>query len=795
MGQSRLKRWISMVIFSAILLLLSVLAIPSLAQGAQGDKGNILEVEAVPGCSAKELQALLDSNADGRYDALVVNIPAGTYKLNSTLYISSGTTIHASKEAYLVKQRVYGAVLEGTLVNDRGGYGGCHDITVDGGVWDSKPVMDGKEGTETFRFIHCSNVTVKNAVLCNVPEGSHLMVFAGTTDALVENCEFYGYGKGRGGKLPKEAIQLDIAHDVGTTPTLQEVLWDELPCQNITVKDCNFHDFSRAFGSHTTVKGIYHKGILLKNNTVRDMSDIAFKLFNYIDTTVEGNTFSNCSWGVFVYTWLNNQDSVTEGQMFLEPLKEREILVPDNCNIIIQKNTFNMGKSTGDAVRVCGSEELPVSGVTVKDNQISGGRYAVFATYAPKIRISENRISGTRANGILLEQECGYSLVQNNTVEGAGGKAAIGIYTGYDDTNVSGNNNSGADGSGILLYDGVKNCIVGAEGKETKATGGNRIVKPGTTGIHISEGCTGNTVQYNKVENTAEAGIWVYSSKNNKILYNSIISPKQAGIHVTGKSSGSTVSNNTVTNPGTDGVRLHESEKCNVVSNTITKPGKNGINVTQKSNKSAVKKNKIVLAGEDGIWISGSTSCTVSSNNIEKYAVAAEKNYGIGIYQSGGTKSANTKVESNVIVGTGKRTGDNAVHVSTSDYVKVSKNKIKTPAGYGIYIYKGKYGKLETNQITKPVKGGIYVTTACDQANIAGNTVITPGDTAVMTYQAKGSKVTGNIVKVTEGITAVRISQSDNTAVKKNKITGATGKAAVWITGSEGCVDEENIAE
>ena len=75
-------------------------------------------------------------------------------------------------------------------------------------------------------------MTVKNAVLCNVPEGSHLMVFAGTTDALVEKCEFYGYGKGRGGKLPKEAIQLDIAHDVGTTPTLQEVLWDELPCQN-----------------------------------------------------------------------------------------------------------------------------------------------------------------------------------------------------------------------------------------------------------------------------------------------------------------------------------------------------------------------------------------------------------------------------------------------------------------------------------------------------------------------------------------------------------------------------------
>ena len=84
-----------MVIFSTILLLLSVLAIPSLAQGAQGDKGNILEVEAVPGCSAKELQALLDSNADGRYDALKAKSFRPLLAIHYRLTIPH-TTVHSN---------------------------------------------------------------------------------------------------------------------------------------------------------------------------------------------------------------------------------------------------------------------------------------------------------------------------------------------------------------------------------------------------------------------------------------------------------------------------------------------------------------------------------------------------------------------------------------------------------------------------------------------------------------------------------------------------------------------------
>lgn len=792
--KNKTKKWMcAAVLGTALSMPLAAFHAPLTAQGAEETDKKVLEVTAASGAQAKELQALLDSNANGAYDLLVVNILAGTYELNTTLYISSNTEIRASKEAHFQKQKVYGAMLEGRLTADQGGYGGCANITVDGGIWDSKAVMDGKEGTETFRFIHCSGVTVKNAVLCNVPEGSHLIVFSGSENALVDGCEFYGYGKGGGGKSQKEAVQLDIAHDVVITPTMQDVKWDDLPCRNITVKNCNFHDFSRAFGSHTTVKGIYHDGIVLSDNTVKNMSDVAFKLFNYTNTTVSGNTFENCGFGVFAYTWLDVEQSADDGTMYLKPLKETALVLPESCKIVIENNIFNMGKGykdvEGDAVRICGSKEIPVPGVTVKNNTISGGkRYGIFATQAPNLVISGNQISDIKSNGILIEENSTSATIRDNTVKNAAGKAAIGIYAGSDGTVVAGNIITAPAGSGIYLHDTVKNCVVGAAGKETKETDKNQIMNPGTTGIHLTNGCEGNTVQYNEIEGAAEAGIWVYESGNNKIAWNTINSPGQAGIHVTVNGSGNTISNNTIKNAGTDGVRLHQSEKCTVTANTISAPKKNGINVTEKSQKAVIKKNKITSAGEDGIWVSGSTGCTVTSNTINKYACKADKNYGIGIYQSGGTKSAYVKVESNTITGSGKKTANDAIRVNGSDYVLLNKNTIKTPAGYGIYIYMSKNSKASANKITKPVKGGIYATTACDKAVITGNTVTTPGDTAIMVYQANSSEIAGNTVTVAKEIVGIRVSQSNKTAIKKNKVTGA--EKAVWITGSEGCTEE-----
>ena len=751
------------------------------------------EVSAVPGCSAKELQALLDLNKDGAYEHLVINIPAGTYKLDRTLYISSNTTIKASQQAHFEKQNIYGAMLEGRVVNDKGGYGACKNITVEGGVWDSLPVINEKTGTETFRFIHCSGVTIRDAQLCNVPEGSHLIVFSGTEEASVENCKFYGYGKGLKGKSPKEAIQLDVAHDVKITPTFQEILWDDLPCRAITVTGCEFYDYSRAFGSHTAVKGIYHNNIVFKNNSIKNMSDTAVKLFNYTNTTVSGNTIENCGWGIFIYTFLDvdEEDSLA----FLKPLKKQELVVPDDFGIQVKgntvRNTKNLGQNFGDAIRVLGSKEVPITGVKISDNTFEKiERYGVFATYAPEISVSGNKFLDTGENGILIEEKSTDAVVSNNKVQNAAGLAAIGIYSGSNRAVVYGNEITSPKGSGIYLYNKVSNCTIGGSEEEGLR---NSILKPGTTGIHISNSCDGNTVEGNNIEQTGDAGIWVYDSKQNAISENEIISPKMAGIHITKNGQNNIVSGNKVTKAGTDGIRLHDSTECDISSNIVVSPKAVGINLTGKSDKAVLNKNQITSAGEDGIWISGSLCCTVTSNIIKKYAASADKNYGIGIYQSGGTKSSYVKVEKNTIVGSGKKTMNNAIHINGSDYVSINKNTIKTPAGSGIYVYTSKYSKISSNKISKPIAYGIYVTTNCDKTQIKSNVVTTPGNMAIMTYQAKNSNVTGNKVTVTDGVAGIRISQSDNTTIKSNTISGASDEKAVWITGSTGCKESENI--
>ena len=148
------------------------------------------KVMAPSGCTAKELQNILNENMDGKYN-LTVEIPSGTYQFDHTIYVWPNTTIHAASDAKIIKMSGYGAMIEDVIIEDKGSYDTSSNITIDGGIWDSTPTMTAKEGTESFRFIHCSDITVKNLTVCNVPSGSHLVVFAGVRNAQVSNCKFY----------------------------------------------------------------------------------------------------------------------------------------------------------------------------------------------------------------------------------------------------------------------------------------------------------------------------------------------------------------------------------------------------------------------------------------------------------------------------------------------------------------------------------------------------------------------------------------------------------------------------
>jgi len=142
--------------------------------------------------TAKAIEEALELNAGGAYN-LTVKLSPGTYNLDRSLYIYPNTTIDATG-ATLNKKNPEGAMLEAKLTNDPGGYNGNHDITIKGGTWDSKSFMRSKNAVELFRFIHCKNITIEDATMRNVPEGSHMIVLAGVQNAKISGCEFYGYG-------------------------------------------------------------------------------------------------------------------------------------------------------------------------------------------------------------------------------------------------------------------------------------------------------------------------------------------------------------------------------------------------------------------------------------------------------------------------------------------------------------------------------------------------------------------------------------------------------------------------
>lgn len=575
---------------------------------------------ATSGCRSNDIQRLLNENQFGQYD-LTVEIPAGTYQLEHSLYVWPNTTIRAAADAKLVKQSGYGAIIQNYLVDDNGGYDTNSNITIEGGIWDSTPTMSAKEGTESFRFIHCNNITIKNLTLCNVPSGSHLIVFAGVQNAKVSQCLFYGYGADGSGKgSPKEAIQLDVVHSAKEVPTNQpsQVKWDDLPCDNIEISDCEFYNYSRGIGSHTAVAGRFHTNVEIKNNKFHDLTDSAIRLYNYKDTVVSGNTIENATAGILVYTYMEAAD----GKSYFQPLNGNVGALPQNYNIKIEKNTIkNMHLSSGnwgDGIRVMGASSRPMTGVTIVGNDISSTeRYGIFATTAPKLVIGKsNNISTTAKQGIFLEKSCDNAKIIGNKVTNKK-MDAIAIY-GSKSVTIESNTVSAKD-------NGIRVALKSPMATVQK----NTVQSAGQNGIWISSGCEQSVVSNNTIKKYATSGeyfgIYVYQAggKNAKTA--------------------TKIKGNTIVGSGKSlvkhGIKVSESPYIICESNKITNAPGNGIYI-YKSKKSTIQKNQIKTPRKSGIWVSTSAGSVISGNVV----AGASKTDAIKVVES-----SNTKNQKNVI--------------------------------------------------------------------------------------------------------------------------------------------------
>lgn len=74
-NKNKMKKWVYAAALGTAISFSGVAMIRVTPLATQAAQGNVKEVQATPGNSAKELQALLDANANGEYDALIVKIP------------------------------------------------------------------------------------------------------------------------------------------------------------------------------------------------------------------------------------------------------------------------------------------------------------------------------------------------------------------------------------------------------------------------------------------------------------------------------------------------------------------------------------------------------------------------------------------------------------------------------------------------------------------------------------------------------------------------------------------------
>lgn len=560
---------------------------------------------AEPGDNASDLQRLFDYNKYNTYQ-LTVKIPAGTYILDKELRIYSNTTIIADPEARLLKNHLKGGILANDLTHDKGGYNTTENITVIGGIWDSSKIQNLGKGTEGFRFIHASNIIIKDAIICNVPGGSHLITFGGVKNGSVDNCTLYGYA----GNTLKEAIQMDIVHNNTILPSMQSkiLVYDDLPCDGISITNCNIYDFPRAIGSHTSVKGVFHKNIVISGNQLHDLSEAAVKAFNYVNLEISNNTIKNAGLGILAYTYISNQ-------YYLDalPATKQEPL-PDNYNIVIKNNRIqdikeyqsSSGPLWGDGIRTIGNTERPLTGVTIENNTINNtARYGMFLEGSVNSNISGNTITGTQKNGIYLISGSNSALITENILTNTGAKGSteggIGL-AASSQAAITKNSISAPGKTGIFLYNQSILCTVTD----------NTVSSPGDCGIALYQQSNDATITGNKITGYKRYGIYAYQlasgTMNENRIKGSAAAKNDDGIHISGDNSsgnGFTIKKNNISLNSRNGIYISNAPGSYLGGNVIANTANYGIYVGAGSKGSKVRYNSITDAGKLGSLNSG----------------------------------------------------------------------------------------------------------------------------------------------------------------------------------------------
>lgn len=569
---------------------------------------------------------------------ILIHFPEGIYYLNNPLFVFSNMILQLDDNA-VIKRSDLSVCLLRSVHNDENGkicdgenckhgsYNKIHDVIIEGGTWDGNTNSNTAVSYNTLlSFDHGSDITIRNTKITNA-SAIHFIVFDGIKNGLVDHVtltnqylftgddDFYNtvYEKGYPEKVSptgnyncymlscsKEAVHMDYTDSDGSA----SYPLDHTACQNITVQSCTFDNvLSGTGGHHTSSKEPKQTGIVIKDNSFKNVKGIVVNLydmpdFQVLDNTVEGSMLysaqqfskgvlkNNVLNGVYRYCYLSN------GEMSAE-----------NENVIV-KDPYNFKEST--VLLINGKADIKKMNIQLPDDW-NGKDYAVPVRNNSELNMSDSKITGVTVGAVYAGNN-GKINLDKVTITGKNKDAKIAF---------------GSNGSGS-----VKNCTI----SKTKDA------------IDIWSGSSNVTISGNTISQ-CENAIGVYSAgKNISITNNKISGPTVSGIHV--DSTGVNVTGNTLTNiPKTiNGIVLSSVTSSSTVMNNTVEGGKYGINIRKQSSNITIRSNVVKNAAETGFRIVESKNLSIMTN----VALNTTGGLDFAIYNSSGSQFTDNVVTSSL---------------------------------------------------------------------------------------------------------------------------------------------------
>ena len=458
-----MKKIISLLLALAVMFSLSLTGTAAFAAEIKysdiviGD-GELSETgENAASDNAKVIQAAFDEakNKASDKNRYRIYFPKGEYHINTTLNIFSNTELYLDEKTTLVQDAPKGQniVKAGDFSQKHILYNGFRNIKIDGGKWDMQ-----FNGSCAMRFGHCTNLSINNVNITNILDAHHIEAAAVDTLSITDSTFTSSL---RRVSNSCEAIQLDILHDSKHFPGFEE--FDDTPNKNVTISGCTFSNLHSGIGTRSAVVSKYFDNVVIENNKFENIREKAISCFNYKNSKIINNTFTNVNSGICFEYLPNNFFGAYSQRMYIA--NDKSIgKINSKSSTVISGNVMNIKQMAKSSYGIY-AYGAKIDASTAKANGIVAGDYTIsdLSIDNNTINVEEN---SSESRGIYITGVNKSEISSNTLTDYSSAKDGInGINICASQKNVIKNNNiSGTFNNGISIFNkpfpGSKNLLI-----------------------------------------------------------------------------------------------------------------------------------------------------------------------------------------------------------------------------------------------------------------------------------------------------------------------------------------------